>query len=183
MSWRLLSSTEPEQLLVLESLCRKVEGNVFVDIGCFIGGFTSVLGKEAKKRNGIVYAIDAFKNAVPPMDFWNLHRDNDIKGIFKKNMRSIGVLENIKIIEGLSSEVYVDFLDESIDLVFIDADHQYESVKKDIASWYPKIKTGGIICGHDYDKDTVQKAVYEKFLRINVDTAIWYYKKGTFNGL
>ena len=36
------------------------------------------------------------------------------------------------------------------DLVFIDGDHYKEDVKTDIEAWWPLIKTGGILCGHDY---------------------------------
>jgi len=42
--------------------------------------------------------------------------------------------------------------DNSLDYVFIDADHSYAGVKQDIELWYPKIKLGGWIGGHDYDK-------------------------------
>lgn len=42
----------------------------------------------------------------------------------------------------------------SLDLVYIDADHGYEGVKNDIISWLPKVRIGGIICGHDYDPTT-----------------------------
>ena len=40
--------------------------------------------------------------------------------------------------------------DGSLDFVYIDGDHQYESCKKDLQLWIPKIKKGGIIAGHDY---------------------------------
>ena len=36
------------------------------------------------------------------------------------------------------------------DLVFIDADHTYDSVLKDIRAWAPKVRPGGILAGHDY---------------------------------
>ena len=36
------------------------------------------------------------------------------------------------------------------DLVFIDADHRYEAVRADIAAWRPRVRRGGILCGHDY---------------------------------
>jgi predicted O-methyltransferase YrrM len=42
------------------------------------------------------------------------------------------------------------FTNESIDLVYIDAAHDYENVKKDITAWLPKVKVGGVLAGHDY---------------------------------
>ena len=37
-----------------------------------------------------------------------------------------------------------------MDFVFLDAAHDYENVKEDILSWYPKVKVGGWLTGHDY---------------------------------
>ena len=42
------------------------------------------------------------------------------------------------------------FSDEFFDYVYIDANHSYEAVKEDIEHWYPKVKAGGYISGHDY---------------------------------
>ena len=41
-------------------------------------------------------------------------------------------------------------LDNSMDVIYIDADHNYEAVKKDISLYLNKVKSGGYICGHDY---------------------------------
>jgi len=38
----------------------------------------------------------------------------------------------------------------SLDFVFIDAQHDYESVAWDIRLWRPTVKPGGLLCGHDY---------------------------------
>jgi len=43
--------------------------------------------------------------------------------------------------------------DGSLDFVFIDAEHTYEAVKADIQAWYPKVRAGGIVSGHDIDQD------------------------------
>jgi len=40
-------------------------------------------------------------------------------------------------------------IDEPLDFVFIDANHETESVTRDIKYWYPKVKDGGVIAGHD----------------------------------
>lgn len=49
--------------------------------------------------------------------------------------------------------------DGSIDVVYIDGDHSYESVLQDCELWYPKIKSGGFLCGHDYSSHTKWKDV------------------------
>lgn len=52
-------------------------------------------------------------------------------------------------VEGDSGIIHADFHDE-IDLLFVDGDHHYEAVKKDIAGWIPKVAMGGIVAFHDY---------------------------------
>lgn len=42
------------------------------------------------------------------------------------------------------------FDDESLDLVFLDADHTYEGVTEDLRAWWPKVRRGGWLGGHDY---------------------------------
>lgn len=54
--------------------------------------------------------------------------------------------------------------DHSLDLVFIDADHSYEGVCQDLLAWAPKVKPGGLLGGHDYDRPEigqVKEAVQE----------------------
>ncbi len=50
---------------------------------------------------------------------------------------------------------------EYFDFVYIDADHSYESVKSDIIAWFPKVKKGGFLAGHDWAMGDVKRAVNE----------------------
>lgn len=57
---------------------------------------------------------------------------------------------NVTIIRSTSMEAVKDVPDESLDFVFIDADHDYEFVRDDVREWAKKVRTGGIVSGHDY---------------------------------
>lgn len=48
---------------------------------------------------------------------------------------------------------------QSTDFVFVDACHATEAVKADIEAWLPKIRRGGLLCGHDAGKPTVRAAL------------------------
>ncbi len=57
---------------------------------------------------------------------------------------------NLGFMQMKSEEACKHFDDEFFDLVYIDAQHDYEDVKQDIKLWLPKVKKGGVIAGHDY---------------------------------
>ena len=40
--------------------------------------------------------------------------------------------------------------DHSLDFAYVDARHDYASVLEDLEAWFPKVKPGGILAGHDY---------------------------------
>jgi hypothetical protein len=50
--------------------------------------------------------------------------------------------------------------DQSLDFVYIDARHDYESVMEDLAAWYDKVRPGGIFAGHDYVDGVVRSTVF-----------------------
>lgn len=79
--------------------------------------------------------------------------------IFLQNIEP--VKESIGVVRKLSWDAASNYDDESLDFVFIDAGHDYESVKKDLVSWLPKIKKNGVIAGHDYYHEPVKRAVHE----------------------
>ncbi len=71
-------------------------------------------------------------------------------------------------VEALSVEGANSMSNNSLDLVFIDADHSYEWVKKDIAAYAPKLKNGGLLTGHDIDFPGVNRAVNEVIKKYDV---------------
>ena len=89
--------------------------------------------------------------------------------LFYDNMKGHGVIENNNVAEHFKKQAYdllANFNDKIIwiydfsenahssannmDFVYIDGNHRYKYIKKDIELYYPKIKDGGIIAGHDF---------------------------------
>ena len=95
------------------------------------------------------------------VDAWEaFHGYADIKGAALKTdaqMREAEVaarqlLEpmDCEIRKGDSLAIAQTIPDRSLDFVYIDANHTYEAVTADLEAWSPKVKSGGVIAGHDY---------------------------------
>ena len=100
--------------------------------------------------SGLFEQIDVIEPHRGNEAFNNENKINwsEVKKEFKLNLRHF---KNIIIHhKDFSHNVDDKFEDGTYDFVYIDADHSYESVKKDIELYLPKLKKGGIIGGHDY---------------------------------
>jgi hypothetical protein len=84
----------------------------------------------------------------------------------------------VVIHRGYSHEVCNNFEDNYFDWIYIDGNHQYEFVKKDLELYYPKVKMGGFITGDDYGQKDVKKAV-DEFIATNLVKLIMI-KNGQF---
>ena len=121
--------------------------NLGVELGCFEGNFS----KEILKRwEGNLFLVDVWKD-LPIEDYKDYSNQNDYKKIICK------CIDNIKGSEGRCFMLRMDgrkafnfFSDESLDFVYIDANHKYEAVVEDIKNWFPKVRKGGVVSGHDY---------------------------------
>src|SRR5262249_23492137 len=81
---------------------------------------------------------------------------SDLFSVFSQNVKRVNGQHIVKPLAMPSLEASRLFADESLDLVFIDANHGYSHVKQDIRAWLPKVKVGGILCGHDCDTSYIQ---------------------------
>lgn len=145
-------------------------GSVFVEVGSWKGKSISYIGVEIVNSGKDIkcFAVDTWKGTPGIHDKDIYVKIDKLYNLFLAN---IGPLSNIITpIRKSSIEASKQFEDNSIDIVYIDAGHLYEDVKSDIESWYPKVKPGGIISGHDYDSEStggdhagVRKAVDEAF--------------------
>ena len=144
----------------------------FVEVGAWLGKSTSFL-LDNKQKNQTVTCVDTWKGSANELEtFHKLATQTDIFEIFKENMGA----REYTTIQLPSVEAAQQFEDGTLDAVFIDAEHTYEAVKADIAAWYPKVKKGGYLAGHDYAPgfDGLIQAVHEAFEgKLGVIGACW----------
>lgn len=159
-------------------LLSKVPDNgVFVECGSWLGKSSSYLCDIAQSRIN-VFIVDTWLGSQDELNTsQKLAQETDIYSLFLDNMGD----RSFYPIRKPSTEAVKVFENESCDVVFIDMDHSYESVKQDLEIWYPKVKIGGYIAGHDYTSDWtgVVQAVNEKFPpqhTMTMDTC-WIYRK------
>jgi hypothetical protein len=118
---------------------------VGAEIGVETGEYSEVL--SAKNPHVRLFCIDAWKA-------YRGYRDHvsqaKLDGFYDTACERLRPFPNTKLVRGFSSEIAKDTRDGSLDFVYIDANHKYEHVVADIAAWEPKVRSGGIISGHDF---------------------------------
>jgi len=122
---------------------------MFVELGTWKGKSAAVLAYIAASSQGVVHSVDHFMGN-PGTTRDDYARVVDLFSIFRLNMQKLGYWQStVKPLLMDSSSASALFKDGIVDLVFIDAGHWYQDVMEDISLWLPKIRLGGIICGHD----------------------------------
>ncbi|MCP3943387.1 MAG: class I SAM-dependent methyltransferase [Desulfobacteraceae bacterium] len=137
---------------VLKHLIQSVfnENLIVVEIGSFLGnGSTKAFLDEIRSKKGSLYCVDTWKGNTNVAWHSRLAAEYDFFSTFTHNVDLYGGSEIVKplVMDSLSAAKI--FKNNSCDLIFIDGDHSYEAVKRDIDSWFPKLRKGGLLCGHD----------------------------------
>ena len=153
-------------------------GSKFVEIGSWKGMSASYMAVEIANSGKDIdfYCVDTWEGSVEHEQY-GIETSN-LYDTFLDNMEP--VRKYYKAIRAQSLQAVKQFEDNSLDFVFIDASHEYEDVKDDIRTWYPKVKEGGIIAGHDYlnlDFPGVEKAVHEFFDSVKQQGTCWVHQK------
>lgn len=113
---------------------------VGVEIGVREGKYSKFM---LENSNMTIYSVDPWENNC------ELSHAPQVYQYCKNLLAPFG--ERSKMLKMTSFEASKMFEDESVDFVYIDGLHDYDSVKLDIESWWPKVKKGGICAGHDFN--------------------------------
>lgn len=170
---------------VLAGLAETISAKTFVEVGCKSGRTTGFLLDAIPDLR--VIAIDPWRdipNAAESYKEWDFAA---IEAEFWKNIgenKERCEMLRMTSIEaaGFSAIPNMENPSARFDLVFIDAGHDYESCKLDIDLWWPLVRDGGYLCGHDYQHKFpgVMRAVAEFFPLLEVaifPDSVWCVEK------
>ena len=159
---------------------------IFLDLGYKVG---AEIGVETGRFSGCLlwkipnlklYSIDCWKTSE---GYRNQLKDRT-KLFEKRAHERLDVFgERSVIIKKYSMDAVKDFEDESLDFVFIDANHDFEHCTEDIREWSKKVRKGGIVSGHDFRTEDcgfemidVERAVTQWVKDNNIK--IWFVGEG-----
>jgi hypothetical protein len=143
----------PDELLWLAQ--RACTHQRIVEVGSWSGRSTRAL---ADNTPGRVWAIDTFLGSKEHQPLLSQKPQNWLYEQFLENTKG---LSNLEVMRMTSLEASKKLQDERFDMVFIDASHDYQSVKQDIEAWLPLMLPGALFSGHDYNYASVKQAVDE----------------------
>jgi len=145
--------------------------NLIVEFGSLHGRSTRAM---ADNNDGIIWAVDPWAGVYYEEDGEKVPISTFIMPYFIQNLKDHIDIGHVIPIRKFS---YQFSLPHEVDMVFIDGDHRYETVLKDIRKAYELLESGGLICGHDYGHPSwpgVKQAVDELLGPVVVEDTIWY---------
>jgi Methyltransferase domain len=145
----------------IESLINEYRIKTIIEVGSWLGSSTRHMA-QCVPEDGIVFAVDHWKGSiehqegqscsVPGLDLDKLY------AYFLSNTIQSGLAHKIVPIRMESLQAAAE-LKVQVDLIYIDASHDEESVYKDLEAWYPHLNNNGILCGDDWPSFEVRNAV------------------------
>lgn len=135
-----------DRSLWIKDISKYIGDGKGVEVGVFKGDFSKEI---LQNWSGTLYMVDVWKGLGE--EYIDISNHNFHADAYKNTMDNIHGYEDRGIMIRASSKNASEiFEDESLDFVFIDANHAYDFVVEDIKLWYPKLKKGGMFSGHDY---------------------------------
>ncbi len=118
-----------------------------VELGTFKGEFSN---KILNSWTGKLYMVDVWR-PLSDDEYDDMSNHKNHIDAYSNVIHNIRGFEDRAFMLRMKGEYASElFEDESLDFVYIDANHTYQGVKDDINLWFPKVKKGGLLLGHDY---------------------------------
>lgn len=124
-------------------------GLIMVELGVFEGEFSKEIYKICKPSK--LYLVDLFEGYFGSGDKdGNNHHYVQLEDEMVKIKEYFKNDSSVQIIKSSSMDFLKSIPNETLDIIYIDADHSVQGCLDDLNLSYMKIKKGGFICGHDY---------------------------------
>lgn len=134
----------PFDVAALSQLLAIHRPNLALELGCWLGnGSTQVFLRNTPHT----VCVDHFQGNLNVARHQAITSDYDVFGTFLRNTAEYR--NKLSILQMNSDSASAMIADESLDFVFIDADHSYRQTQLDIKNFLPKVRKGGILAGHD----------------------------------
>ena len=120
------------------------EGDVCAEIGVWEGDLSV---KILKRKPSMLHLIDPWKTQDVIERCYSANQER-INKVYQTVSNKFRKLNNVEIHRAFSTQI--SFPEKYFNWVYVDGDHSYDGVKKDLEFYYPLIKQGGYLCGDDY---------------------------------
>jgi len=166
------------EALYTEVVATAQADDILVEVGVWCGKSVVFLAQRAEMSGKAlrIFAVDTWQGSTPCEDVALVGKDGNLWRTFLENIRVNGVNHVITPMCLPSVQAAAYFVDASAHMVFIDAEHVYESVRNDILAWRPKVKPGGWLAGHDWESDEVKRAVREVLGEPTLHGSCWTFR-------
>ena len=128
----------------LPEFFREMGFKVGAEVGVYRGEFAGKFCRAGLK----MYAIDPWMGYIGAGRSEKKQEMQDYNYNCAKKVLS--PYKDCELVRKTSMDAVKDFKAGSLDFVYIDGDHRFPAIAADIYEWYPKVKKGGVISGHDY---------------------------------
>jgi hypothetical protein len=142
------------------------KGSVGVEVGVWLGDFSQeILDVVEPTELSLVDPWEQNDDATNRMS--TMERSQEELDAIYQGVSDRFAEEPVVIRRGRSLDVASDFIDP-VDWVYIDGIHTFDAVSADLEAWWPHVKPGGMICGHDMWWEGVRKAVSQFAVKQNL---------------
>lgn len=132
----------------LPALFTELGFTVGAEIGVDAGSYSLIICEGILKLK--LYCVDSWTLYPEYRDKFTQKKMDDALALAISRLQKY----DVEFINKFSMEAVKMFPDKSLDFVYIDANHEYPFVTQDIIHWSKKVRSGGVVAGHDYYETT-----------------------------
>jgi len=134
---------------------QKLQSTTGIEVGVRRGGNLKRMASSPFFTKGKFYGLDCWREVSDKPEFNDQgFPQQALDAQYAEVVKMFSSVPHVEIVRDFSVEGAERFKDDFFDFCYLDAAHDYDSVVDDLNAWWPKVKEGGVLSGHDYFPDT-----------------------------